>query len=151
MQRHQSKIYALSLKMLGNRHDAEDVSQEVMLKIFHHIQSFSHQSKFTTWLYRIVSNRCLDELRVRKRSTQRFVPLEEEHDVALPDATGQSDDAMTLQKAMAALNSDERMLIHLRYTAGLSFDEIADVMELGLSAVKMRHSRCMTKMYAFLQ
>ena len=66
MQSHESRIYAIALRMMGNREDAQDCAQEAMVRIYRAMGSFKGQSALATWIYRITMNTCLDELRRRK-------------------------------------------------------------------------------------
>jgi len=143
MRRHQSKMYALCLKTVRNTEDAQDLTQDVMLKVFHNIKGFSGHAKISTWLYSVASNTCLDYLRKHQRTTAQHVPIEDGHHVAMHN----NDDARILvNNALASLDENDQMIINLRFTVGLSLDEIAEVLTLKVSATKMRYYRAMDKL-----
>lgn len=145
---HESRMYAVSLRMCGNREDALDCLQEAMLRIYRAIPNFKGQSSFATWSYRITMNTCLDELRRRKlrTSTSLDVLLEtgwapkdegatpEQHSIA-------SEQRRMLERAIADLPEDMRAAIVLRDVQGFSYDEIAKMLEANVGTIKSRISR----------
>jgi len=143
MRRHQGRLYALCLKMVGSADDAEDLTQDVMLKVFHSLKGFSGESKLSTWIFRIASNACLDHLRKHQRTTAHDVPIDEGLNVPVKDTR---DDRILVDNALAELNEQDRLIINLRYTVGLTLDEVADSLGIGLSATKMRYYRAMEKL-----
>jgi len=147
MRRHQQKLYALCLKTVGYAEDAEDITQEVMLKVFHSLKGFSGDAKLTTWLYSIASNACLDHLRKRQRAAIFSAPMYEGEQVAVHDTV---DDKIQADKALACLEEQDRLIINLRYTVGLSLEEIAEALNMKSSAAKMRFYRAMDKLRAIL-
>lgn len=146
MRRHQSRLYGLCLRMLGHAEDAEDATQEVMLKVFHSLKTFSGRSAFSTWLYRIASNTCLDFVRGRGRF-EHTGSMEEGELVAYNPTT---DEKMLVAKLMEAIGKRDRLVVSLRHAVGLSFDEIAESTGMGLSAVKMRYYRAMDQMRRYM-
>jgi len=143
MCRHQKKVYGLCLKTVGYAEDAEDITQEVMLKVFHSLKGFAGSSKVTTWLYSIASNACLDHLRKHQRAAIFSAPMYEGEQIAVHDAV---DDRIQVTKALSCLEEQERLIINLRYTVGLTLDEIAEVLTIKSSAAKMRFYRAMEKL-----
>lgn len=150
---YQKKVINAAYGMMGNPEDAYDIAQEVFLKVFQNIGKFHGQSSFSTWLYRVTSNVCLDELRRRKRRISDAVSLspDEESDfaeiqIADKDAGPQeqaerSETRLAVQKAIDALPEDYRAVIVLRELQGLDYQQIADAMECSLGTVKSRISR----------
>jgi len=143
MHRHQGKMYALCLKTVRNTEDAQDLTQDVMLKVFHNLKGFSGHSKVSTWLYSVASNTCLDYLRKHKRTTARHVPIEDGHNVPTPNS---DETRILVKKALSSLDENDQMIINLHFTVGLSLDEIAEVLALKVSATKMRYYRAMDKL-----
>jgi len=147
MRRHQKKLYTLCLKTVGYAEDAEDITQEVMLKVFHSLKGFAGNSKLSTWLYSIASNACLDHLRKHQQAAIFSAPMYEGEQVPVHDAV---DDKIQVDKALAGLDERDRLIINLRYTVGLTLDEIAETLNMKNSAAKMRYYRAMEKLRAIL-
>jgi RNA polymerase sigma-70 factor (ECF subfamily) len=150
--RHESKVYGLCLKMLGNPEDAEDCLQEVFIKAFEALPDFRQEARFSTWLYRIAYNACLMRIRKRKLDT---VPLdkpiqigEEKMQREVADwTTDPRADVMNeelnevLLKHINELQPENRIVFVLRDIHGLSTDDTANVLGLSVPAVKSRLHR----------
>ena len=144
----EGRIYAVALRMCGNREDAQDCMQESMIRIYRALSSFKGQSSFSTWIYRITMNTCLDELRRRKarRSTSLDTLLDsgwsptDETDTPERHAI-QSEQRRTLERAIAELPEDMRAAVVLRDIQGLAYDEIASALNVNVGTVKSRISR----------
>ncbi len=148
MRAHEGRMYAVSLRMCGNREDALDCTQEAMLRIYRAMSSFKGQSSFATWVYRITMNTCLDELRRRKVRTSSsldalldsgWAPSDEDdtperHSIA-------SEQRRTLERAIADLPEDMRAAIVLRDVQGFSYEEIAQMLTANVGTIKSRISR----------
>lgn len=144
----EGRIYAVALRMCGNREDAQDCMQESMIRIYRALSSFKGQSSFSTWIYRITMNTCLDKLRRRKarRSTSLDTLLDsgwsptDETDTPERHAI-QSEQRRTLERAIAELPEDMRAAVVLRDVQGLAYDEIASALNVNVGTVKSRISR----------
>ena len=141
-------MYAVALRMCGNREDAQDCMQEAMIRIYRAISTFKGQSSFATWVYRITMNSCLDELRRRKARTSTSLDAMLENGFSPSDETDtperhslQADQRRLLEKAIAALPEDMRSAIVLRDIQGCSYDEIAEVLDTNVGTIKSRISR----------
>lgn len=158
VRRHMNRVYSITYRVVNNREEAEDVAQEVFVKVFHNIRKFEQQAAFSSWLYRIATNSALDALDKTRRHTKHVVPLSK------PTSTGSADESDPLQRQVSPLTGPEdraiqnelrecinrvlkkldreqaRLLI-MRDFEDLSYDEIANALEAGLSAVKMRIHR----------
>ncbi|GAB3547097.1 RNA polymerase sigma-70 factor (ECF subfamily) [Actinopolyspora lacussalsi] len=136
--RHRGRIYRIALRMLGNYHDAEDVAQEVIIQLWTALTSFAGASAFTTWLYRIVVNRCWNAQRRQLRTS----PLDERN--VPPAAAGPEDTAVARQhvhavfEVMAALPVEQRGVLVLYQLEGLSYRETAAVLGITEAAVRSR-------------
>jgi RNA polymerase sigma-70 factor, ECF subfamily len=123
----------------GDRTLAEDLTQEVFLRVFQGLPGFSLRSKFTTWLFQVTKNRVLDELRARERRPRSVCSLE---DVAPFEVLDQPFERMetvdALWRAVENLNVDLKMALLLRDVVGLAYTEIADTLEITLATVKWR-------------
>lgn len=148
MAMHEGRMFAVALRMCANREDAQDCLQDAMLRIYRSIAGFKAQSSFSTWVYRITMNTCLDELRRRKvRSATSLDGLLEggwapsdEEDVPEKHAIA-SEQRRALDKAIAELPEDMRAAVVLRDIQGFSYDEIADMLTANIGTVKSRISR----------
>ena len=134
MSRYHSLVRSVCLRMLGNRADADDIAQDVMVKAFGALQGFEGRSTFKTWLMRITTNTCITAQGKRKRQRELLSLMKgEEATTSEIDTSG-----FDVHTLLANVNPEDRSLLVLRYIAELQFDEIAEVAELSLSATKMR-------------
>jgi RNA polymerase sigma-70 factor (ECF subfamily) len=132
-------------KLLNNQSDAEDVVQETIIKILSHLKNFKWAVSFKAWLFKIAHNECINKIRDRRWDTL------EQNDEYLENITANEHNHQDLATALSALMVNlsfaDRNIMLLRYRTELEFQEIADICNLKLSAVKMRHKRVI----AFLQ
>lgn len=152
---YQGKVYALAFRYMGNEEDASDMAQEALLKAYRSLRMFKGNSSFGTWLYRITTNVCLDELRRRKR---RIIPLSLDEPLATQDGeeiekeiADQSPGADILyeqkefsdyiQNLLDELRPEHKTAIVLRDVMELSYEEIAQTLDCSLGTVKSRISR----------
>lgn len=155
---HERRMYAVALRMCTNREDAQDCLQDAMLRIYRSIASFKGQSSFSTWVYRITMNTCLDELRRRKSrgSTSLDSLLENgwspSDDGGMPEKHAlASEQRRMLNRAIAELPEDMRSAIVLRDVQGFAYDEIAEMLETNIGTVKSRISRGREKLRQILK
>jgi RNA polymerase sigma-70 factor, ECF subfamily len=140
---HQKRVFSVALNFFGGKSEAaEDVTQQVFLKIYQKIGDFRGDAEFTTWLYRITVNACLDERRKMRRlfSLDNFfgefkVAKTQEKSVHRKEIAGE------VQKAIAALKPKFRLPLLLKYSEGLSYDEIAKVLDCSGGTVASRLNR----------
>jgi RNA polymerase sigma-70 factor (ECF subfamily) len=130
-------IYTLCYRMTGNPSDAEDLLQEILLKLFLGLEKFEGRSAFSSWLYRIAYNHCLNFLASRKLEKRTTDPLPE-GDLFRDPATERTRGDERTQAVLASLPADERSLLIMRYVMDLDVKEISAVLGIGLSATKMR-------------
>jgi RNA polymerase sigma-70 factor, ECF subfamily len=136
---YETPVYNYVLRMVGDRALAEDLTQEIFLRIYQGIAGFSLRCRFTTWLFQVAKNRVLDELRARERKPQAFVTLDDLPPLEVVDAPPERVEAIdAVWRAVAALNPDLKMALLLRDIVGLSYTEIADALEITLATVKWR-------------
>ncbi len=158
---YEKNVYNLALRMTGNSEDAADMSQEAFIKAYNSLSSFRGDSKFSVWLYRIVSNVCLDYLRSRTRkptvslSTENDDGEEVELDIADESQSPELllDRSLTrdaVRRGLAALPPDHREILLLREIQGLSYEEIAAALGLEAGTVKSRIFRARKKLCSFL-
>lgn len=137
VERHIDRAFGIALRLLGSRADAEDVVQDTMLKVWTHRGRWEHgRAKFSTWLYRVVTNRCIDLHRRPRTDNVDAVP---EPMDAQPDAisTMQRDEVTKmLESAMQRLPEQQRVAVILSYHENMSNGEIAEVMSTTVAAVE---------------
>lgn len=140
IRRHRDRIYRIALRMLGNRDDAEDIAQDVVIQVWTALAGFAGDSMFTTWLYRIVVNRCITHLKRRRQHTS----LEDPDVVRSPGADTRAEARDRLRAALAALAAlppDQRAPIVLVDIEQLSYDEAAGILGVSEPTVRGRLSR----------
>ena len=158
---YEKNVYNLALRMTGNSEDAYDMSQEAFIKAYNSLHSFRGDSKFSVWLYRIVSNVCLDFLRSRGRKATVSLSMENddgeevELDIADEASSPQAllDRSLTrdaVRRGLQSLPPDHREILLLREIQGMSYDEIARILDLEVGTVKSRIFRARKKLCAFL-
>nr|PZN40989.1 MAG: RNA polymerase subunit sigma-24 [Bacillota bacterium] len=150
---YERKVYNLAYRLTGNPEDASDLAQEAFVRVYQSLGDFRGDSSFATWLYRIVANACRDELRRRQR--QRTVSLEvtvENEDGEMVrqyadegEGPDQALERVELQRlvreTLATLDEDHRQILILRDFQDLSYQDIAELLNLSLGTVKSRINR----------
>ncbi len=144
----EGRMYAVALRMCANHEDAQDCLQEAMLRVYRAISGFKGQSSFSTWVYRITMNTCLDELRRSKR--RKTSSLDEKlesgwspsDDLDTPEHHAlRSEQRRALDRAIQELPEDMRSAIVLRDIQGCAYDEIAGILDTNVGTIKSRISR----------
>jgi len=132
-------VYNYVLRLVGDRVLAEDLTQEVFLRVFQGLPKFSLRSKFTTWLFQVTKNRVLDELRASERRPRLSVALDDIPPLEVIDTPAERVEAIdAVWRSVGNLNVDLKMALLLRDVVGLSYTEIADSLEVTLATVKWR-------------
>ena len=148
----QDRVYGLALRMVRNPDDAVDLCQEAFLNAWRGLASFQGGSSFSTWLYRLASNACIDLLRRRKRRQEGEAPHsldDEEAGWPEPAAPGggpeeeleQKERRQALERELRALPDHQREILVMREVSGLSYQEIGELLSLDLGTVKSRLAR----------
>jgi RNA polymerase sigma-70 factor (ECF subfamily) len=145
VEQHSARVYRLAYRLTGNPHDAEDLTQEVFVRVFRSLSSYT-PGTFEGWLHRITTNLFLDG--ARRKAKIRFDALGDDAETRLPSRTITPDAAVLegifdddVEIALAALPPDFRAAVVLCDVEGLSYDEIADVLGLKLGTVRSRIHR----------
>jgi len=136
---YEQPVYNYVLRLVGDRSLAEDLTQEVFLRVFQGLKSFSDRSRFTTWLFQVTKNRVLDELRASERRPRALVAIDDIAPLEVLDAPIERlEEIDALWTAVELLSTDLKMALLLRDVVGLSYAEIADSLETTLATVKWR-------------
>ena len=136
---YETPIYNYVLRMVNDRALAEDLTQEVFVRVFQGLPRFSLRCKFTTWLFQVAKNRVLDELRARERRPVAAVTLDDAPHLEVIDQPVERLETIdALWRAVNALNPDLKMALLLRDVVGMAYNEIADSLEITLATVKWR-------------
>ncbi|KAA8995289.1 RNA polymerase sigma factor SigW [Paenibacillus spiritus] len=149
---YKDRIYHLGYRMLNNRHEAEDIVQETFLRVYRNLDRYDEKQKFSTWIYRIATNLCIDRLRKRKPSFSL--------DAELPDQEGLdgyslipsdnvtpeselllSETQQMIHEAIDSLPVKYRSVMILRYLQDLSLQEISEVLDMPVTTIKTRVHR----------
>jgi RNA polymerase sigma-70 factor (ECF subfamily) len=149
---YKDKVYQICFRMLGNRQEAEDLAQEAFVRAFVNIRSFNIEMKFSTWLYRIATNLCID--RLRKKKPDYYLDAEVTgteglnmysqiaSDMAMPEEEVESLELQeTIQMEIMKLPEKYRSVIILKYIEELSLKEISEILDLPVGTVKTRIHR----------
>jgi RNA polymerase sigma-70 factor (ECF subfamily) len=144
VERHRSMVYRVAYQFAGNHHDAEDIAQEVFIKVYRSLDRFRHDAQLTSWLYRIVMNACIDHR--RRTSPGADAPIGEEAEQRLlntpEEAPGPEQRAYAgelgevLESEIARLPHGQRLVFVMRHHQGLKLCEIADALGLAEGTVK---------------
>jgi RNA polymerase sigma-70 factor (ECF subfamily) len=136
---YETPVYNYVLRLVGDRALAEDLTQEVFLRVYQGLPRFSLRCRFTTWLFQVTKNRVLDELRAVERRPRAVVALDDIPPLEVLDAPVERVEAMdAVWRAVNDLTVDLKMALLLRDVVGLSYTEIADSLEITLATVKWR-------------
>jgi RNA polymerase sigma-70 factor (ECF subfamily) len=140
VRQYQTPLFNYVLRVLaGDRALAEDICQEVFMRVYHALPGFDNRCQFSTWLFQVAKHRVVDELRTRERRGRAPLELDSVPQIHLAVAPNESVESMdAVWRAIAALSLDLKMALLLRDVVGLSYAEIADALETTLATVKWR-------------
>ena len=154
--RYKDMVFTLSLKMLQNREEAEEAAQDTFIKIYKSLAKFKGESKFSTWIYQITYNNCLDSLRKQKRS-RKVVELDEftEHEVRslanVLHTIEETERKELIKKSLNLLAAEENFLLTLYYFNEASLKEISAIMGINENNVKIKLFRSRKKLATILK
>ena len=149
---HQNRVFSLAFRMVNDREEAEDLAQEAFLKAWQGLPSFQGDSSFSTWIYRLTTNVCIDFLRKqkRRRDIEPVASLDDgDNPIPEPSDPGldphrqmeQAERSQVLSRGLRALPDHQRQILVMREISGLSYQEIGAALELDLGTVKSRIAR----------
>ncbi|WP_268122729.1 RNA polymerase sigma factor [Roseivirga pacifica] len=146
--RHQAYVLRKCKGFVKSDDEAEDLSQEVFIKVFMQLKSFRSEAKFKTWLYTIIYHTCLDYLRKRKKSTHDIISEKLAEEIAEVIDTDEVDQELLLQaleQLLEKITPEEKLLLMLKYKEKQPLQAIVATLKLSESAVKMRLKRAKEK------
>ena len=161
VKQHQDRVYDFCMRMLADREEAFDVTQEIFVSIHQHLEQFRADAKISTWIFRISRNHCLNRIKYLKRRgrgrSEEYGEASEQAinesvgAPAMPDESLESSRTRALvHRAIARLEEDQRVLVVLRDIEGLSYEEIVEITELAEGTVKSRLHRAREKLALIL-
>ncbi|MGN1009164.1 MAG: RNA polymerase sigma factor [Butyricicoccus sp.] len=143
---YERRVYSLALRSTGSEADAADITQEVFLRAYHALDSFRGDSGFSTWLYRVTANLCVDYA----RKSRPVDSLDDELVIEVPETRGEHQPEAALESselrreldiALSMVSEEHRKIVILRDVAGMSYADIAAALELEEGTVKSRLAR----------
>lgn len=158
--RYEKTVYNLALRMVGDRDDAFDMTQEAFIKAYGSLSSFRGDSKFSVWIYRITTNVCLDFLRSKSRKQQVSLTVSDDDEDAqldIPDPSSDPEQQLikkismqSVEEGLKTLPDKQRQILVMRELGGMSYAEIGAALSLEEGTVKSRIFRARKRLCAFL-
>jgi len=154
VKRYRQQVFAIAYRMMGEAKETEDQTEEVFIKVYQSIKRFRGEAAFSTWIYRIAVNTCLDALGKQQRRPQRVAAdiaeaEEAKYPIRIAERAEPTPEQAALRReliecirdTMMALRDKERLILTLRDVQGMEYRQIADVLTVRIGAVKMRIHR----------
>ena len=156
VEKHKKMAFNVALQLMGNREDAEEIAQDAFLKAYQALDSYKGESKFSTWIYRIIYNTAISRLRKKKLEVSS---IDEDYSASVNIKSTQSaiqnfrskERKKYLNLALQQMSGDERTLITLFYLEENSVEEVCSITGLSASNVKVKLHRARKKLYAQLK
>jgi RNA polymerase sigma-70 factor (ECF subfamily) len=145
--KYRNRVMGIAARMLGDRIEAEDLAQDVFVKVYHGLKTFHEEALFSTWLYRITANSCLNHRKKRRHGNQVSQVMDNPEpcfstEMSNPHSLLEKKELkIVLEKAIQALPQDQKAVLILRDIEGLSYEEIANSLGLELGTVRSRLHR----------
>jgi RNA polymerase sigma-70 factor (ECF subfamily) len=152
--KYRNRVTSIAARMLGDRAEAEDLAQDVFVKVYHSLRSFQGEALFSTWLYRITSNGCLNRRKRQQRERRLHDAIEEIEPLAFDpfanphSALERKQLGALLERIIRELSEDQRLVLILRDVEGLSYEEIAESLSVELGTVRSRLHRARQEVQA---
>jgi len=154
VERHKDMVFTIAKRMLQNQEDAEEVAQDAFMKAYKSLKKFKGESKFSTWLYKIVYNLAISKLRKKKHDTFSIDDSDNSHFEAIEESSynklqdlERTDQRNYIKTAIEQLNYEERTVVTLYYQKEQKVSEIAEITGLSASNVKVKLFRARKKLY----
>ncbi len=159
---HQDRVFDFCVRMLGDREEAFDLTQEIFLSVHQHLDQFRQDARLSTWIFRISRNHCLNRLKyLKRRGRGRSDEYGESNELMITESVGaavtpdqhleQQQQRSVVHQAIALLDEEQRTLVVLRDVEGLSYEEIVEITELPEGTVKSRLHRAREKLVGILE
>lgn len=153
--KYQNLVFTICSRVFDNREEAEDIAQESFIKCFQSLKQFKGESKFSSWLYTITYNTCLNHLKYKKRQTSvEDIANIADHEIIEQDQIfaklEQKEQTNLIQKALSKLELDEQMIIQLYYYEELPIKEISSILSLKIENIKIKLFRSRKKLFNIL-
>jgi RNA polymerase sigma-70 factor, ECF subfamily len=155
VRRHQEKIYWVCRRIVGTHEDADDVVQDVFIRVYERLKSFRAESEFYTWLYRIATNASLNAL--RKKRLKEFVRFDEIYEELLPSDDQTDGPALrqefrtVLEQAIDRLPPKQKVVFVMRYHDELSYEEMAVILKKSVGGLKANYFHALKKIQEYIQ
>lgn len=154
VRKYQTKVYSITRKMVIDHDDADDLTQDVFLKIWNNLDRFREDAQLFTWIYRIATNECLAFL--RKKKTRFFLPIGNNYEAlgnSLNQSNGFSGDEiqLKLQKALLKLPDKQRLVFNMKYYEDLKYEDMAKITGTSVGALKASYHLAVKKIEENLQ
>lgn len=150
---YQQRVYWHVRRMVISHADTDDLVQEIFIKIWHHLESFKGKSRLFTWIYRIATNECISFL--KRRRMRNVVSIHEEENNLLETLREEpyinpDDTQMKLQEAILTLPEKQRIVFNLRYFEDLKYEELAEILDTSVGALKASYHHAVKKVESYL-
>lgn len=153
--KYKNQLFATVLRMTKNPEDAQDLVQEAFIKVYEQLNKYDFKGSFSSWLYRVTINHCLDELRKKRYQVEHITFNEKGIDSSEENEPEivflKKEKSRQLEKLIASLPEDERMIILLRYANERSYEEISELLHIPLSTVRNKLHRAKKKLRKIVQ
>lgn len=156
VKKYENMVFTIASKMMANREEAEDVAQEAFIKSFKSLARFKGDAKFSTWLYRISYNHCLDKLKERKRYfhsdvIDEIIENHQDTEIDVFQKMELEERKEIIQKTLKELNEDEQVIMTLYYFEELSLKEISEIIAINPNNIKIKLYRSRNKLVSLLK
>ncbi|WP_223702186.1 RNA polymerase sigma factor [Sutcliffiella deserti] len=144
--RYKNRLYAVVLRMVKNPEDAKDLVQECFIKVYQQLGKYDRKGSFSSWLYRVSVNHCMDTFRKKKLETVEFLDEKESGSLTPEIVYLQKEKYKHLEKLLAILSKEDRLVVLLKYTNDLSYEEIGEMLDIPVQTVANKIHRAKKKM-----
>lgn len=151
LQRYYAKCLRFGIRQLGNRADAEEAVQDAFARAYRSLGRYEARQRFDAWLFRILVNRCRTAGSRRRRREATFISYDEVDSVLEPAGDGPAEPRIELHRALGQLSDDDREALLLKYLDDRTYEDIAEMTGVGVSALKMRVKRARARLHSLLK
>ncbi|WP_253905463.1 RNA polymerase sigma factor [Bacillus sp. THAF10] len=149
--RYKNRLFAVVLRMVKNPEDAKDLVQECFIKVYQQLDKFDQKGSFSSWLYRVSVNHCMDTFRKKKLDAVEFIDEKESSSLTPEVVYLQKEKYKHLEQLLAILPKEDRLILLLKYTNDLSYEEIGEMLDIPVQTVANKIHRAKKKMRDSMQ